>query len=608
MHHPVLQSWLELQSRSLGKPRAACVRVLPRCLPWAQTQQATPTLSLDHSGDPDAWIASLENESVPSTALDDLLSLATTSRSLVVATPDDVNKHGAQLLRIAQPIEVQGQVCGAVAIELDGHGTAEQDKVVRLLQWGTAWLDLLLTHNSSDASGVPVAAPSSWHAELPSLLQCVSTAESVQHAKMSVVGFLAHRLGLEFVALATRQAGKIHVDAVSGRANLSAQSELAERLVDEVQQSLVCIESRHADPSYSVDAPLLQTVLLESGAIGAVLIDECSQDTVLIAEPRRDESPTQALVEALDISVQVLGPAIDLKRQQHQTLTDRSRQRLNQGRQMMSQASGLVRLGLIAVAMILVLLFLLAKIPYRVSGGARVEGALQRAVIAPFDGFVTQAHVKAGEQVEKNDLLAELDDADMRLRLRELQGTKSETSKEYRQALAVFDKSRAKILETQLEQASARINQIEQQLNRTQLRAPFDGTVVSGDLSRSLGKPVQRGEILFEVAPLNEYRVAITIKDIDVAHLKPQQTGALVLAALPSQELTISVDSIAQLPDDEQHPGEFRVQAQLAGDVSVLRPGMRGIAKVQTSERARWWVWTHSLTDWLRYQVWRWMP
>jgi hypothetical protein len=59
-----------------------------------------------------------------------------------------------------------------------------------------------------------------------------------------------------------------------------------------------------------------------------------------------------------------------------------------------------------------------------------------------------------------------------------------------------------------------------------------------------------------------------------------------------------------------EEPGEpvFRVEAELVDEAPALRPGMEGIAKVTVGERRRWWIWTHALTDWLRLQLWRWLP
>jgi hypothetical protein len=44
-----------------------------------------------------------------------------------------------------------------------------------------------------------------------------------------------------------------------------------------------------------------------------------------------------------------------------------------------------------------------------------VEGAVQRAAVAPFDGYVTAARFRAGETVAEGEVLAEMDDQELRL-------------------------------------------------------------------------------------------------------------------------------------------------------------------------------------------------
>jgi len=45
----------------------------------------------------------------------------------------------------------------------------------------------------------------------------------------------------------------------------------------------------------------------------------------------------------------------------------------------------------------------------------------------------------------------------------------------------------------------------------------------------------------------------------------------------------------------------------LTGRNPTLRPGMDGVAKVHVGERKLVWIWTHSLFDWLRLNIWSWL-
>jgi RND family efflux transporter MFP subunit len=245
---------------------------------------------------------------------------------------------------------------------------------------------------------------------------------------------------------------------------------------------------------------------------------------------------------------------------------------------------------------------------YRVSAPAVIEGAVQRAIVAPFDGYIDTAEVRAGQTVAAGDLLARLDDRDLQNDRRRIQAEQNELADQHRQAVATLDHAGARVLEAQLAQNQAQLALIDEHLARTALRAPLDGVVISGDWSRALGVPVTRGDLLFEIAPLDDFRVAINVTDRDVAEVSDGQTGELVLSAMPRTPVRLRVTEIATLSaDDAAEPG-FRVEAEVIDELARLRPGMEGVAKIEVGERRRWWIWTHPLTDWLRLQWWRWWP
>ena len=58
------------------------------------------------------------------------------------------------------------------------------------------------------------------------------------------------------------------------------------------------------------------------------------------------------------------------------------------------------------------------------------------------------------------------------------------------------DRAAMRIVGAQLAQAEAQLALVVDRLARTRLVAPYDGVVVSGDLSQRLGSPVQQGEAM----------------------------------------------------------------------------------------------------------------
>ena len=88
--------------------------------------------------------------------------------------------------------------------------------------------------------------------------------------------------------------------------------------------------------------------------------------------------------------------------------------------------------------------------------------------------------------------------------------------KQQRMALGERDAPQVAILVPQIDQARAQLGLVDDRLAKTRLVAPFDGVVVRGDLSQELGVAVRRGDVLFEVAPLDEYRVVLAVDEHDI--------------------------------------------------------------------------------------------
>jgi multidrug efflux pump subunit AcrA (membrane-fusion protein) len=142
--------------------------------------------------------------------------------------------------------------------------------------------------------------------------------------------------------------------------------------------------------------------------------------------------------------------------------------------------------------------------------------------------------------------------------------------------------------------------------------APFDAVVVQGDLSQQLGSPVEQGKVLFELAPLDAWRVILKVDERDIAHVRQGQAGELVLTSLPGQLFPLTVRRITPVSVAEEGRNYFRVEAELQTDAGQpappMRPGMEGVGKVDAGHRSLLWIWTHRFTDWLRLKSWEWLP
>jgi RND family efflux transporter MFP subunit len=239
----------------------------------------------------------------------------------------------------------------------------------------------------------------------------------------------------------------------------------------------------------------------------------------------------------------------------------------------------------------------------------RVEGLIQRAVTAPFNSYVREAVHRAGDTVREGDLLARLDDRDLRIERVRLIAQREQLGKQYREAMANRDRAQLRILSSQIDQAEAQLALVEEQLARVNIVAPFDGVIVNGDLTQSLGAPLERGQTLFEVAPLDRYRVILHVDERDIGDVRLGQRGELVLSSMPGSHYAFVLDKITPVNVAKEGRNYFRVEARLDGEgAGRLRPGMEGVGKIQVDERRLIAIWTREMRNWIRLKLWAWMP
>lgn len=245
---------------------------------------------------------------------------------------------------------------------------------------------------------------------------------------------------------------------------------------------------------------------------------------------------------------------------------------------------------------------------YRVTAPASLEGRIQRVIVAPFDSYISNAFFRAGETVKAGDVIAELDSRELLLQQQHYAAQKDEYTRQYRQALAKREQAQAHIYKSQVSQAEAQLKLLEKKTQRSTLIAPLDGVIIAGDLSRSLGAPVKAGDVLFEVAPLDEYRLVIFVDEKQVVDVQADLHGVLNLKALPGTDLNFTVQKVSPVFEENTDGIAYRVEATLDDNHSTLRPGMQGVAKIDIDQRSFAWIYLHSLYDAIRLWLWSWLP
>ncbi len=521
-----------------------------------------------------------------------------------MSDPTDPNHQSSC---VAYPIAVKGELKGAVVLNLTPRPDQQLRDVLKDIHWGAAWLVNLFIQQPQHDQERKLTQMALVNALLANALQ----ENRVKSCAMVVVNDLAQRLSCDRVSLGLEQSGMIEIEAISNTANFDRKANLTRTIADAMDEVLDTGESL-TFPAFGDDALVsaAQAALAtESGALGVIsvpLVNDGRDIGVLTLERNSGIAFDAVDINTCKVLGTLLGAVVALKRDNEKGVLRRSWQAIRGGMRAL-YAPGHHGAKLMALLVFVAVLLLgLVKGEYRVSAKTVVEGAIQRATAAPFDGFIVETFVQAGDIVRKDQVMARLEDRDMKVELAKWTAENEQYLRKYRQAQANRDRASMGILYAQAEQSAAQVELIEKKLSRTRLLAPYDGVVVSGDLRQLVGTPIEMGKVLFETAPLDTFRVILQIDEREIGYLTSGQRGSLLLSGIPGEHFNFTVNQITPVAVAQDGRNFFRVEAKINGDVARLRPGMEGVGKVSVGRYRMIWIWTHSLTEWFTITFWKW--
>ena len=503
---------------------------------------------------------------------------------------------------ISCPLLLDGRPAAVVSAMISTRSEAQQHAVLQLLQWGGLWMESLADWQLS--------AQQEGGAYSVEIMAAILSHSASKAAAMEAVNRLAEIFSCERVSIGFRKGLTMRLEALSHVAGFDARTQMVRRIETAMEEALdqsntliypgipgdkSLLLRAHAELSEQKGSGSILTLPLpgRSGCVGAVTLERGSD------QPFEDR--TMARCESL---ARVIGPALELKRREERALFSRGAEGLSGS---VRKLLGPSMLGLkLTILALIALIGALSAVPgtYKVTAPAGIEGAVRQILVAPQAGFIKDAQVRAGDIVRAGQLIASLDDSNLKLEAQKWQSERSKIEKEYQEALAKRDRTELSILRVRIEQVDAELELVQEKIGRTQLHAPFDGILISGDLSQSLGSPVETGQVLFEVAPLDSYRVVLEVDEHDVAGMEQGKQGNLVVTALPQSSFKINVDQVVPVAESGEGRNFFKVEASLVEHSPLLRPGMRGVAKIGIGQRDLLWIWTHELFDRIRLWLW----
>lgn len=478
-----------------------------------------------------------------------------------------------------------GLALGVLCLELP-LGPNQYATTEHLILWSRAWLELLLKNTRERATGFET---------LLATLSQASAFESLQENSYTLATTLAQQFSLTQVIICIQHKGRFVTQAVSNVLNFERKAEQFFLLEKSLhwRDGAITLHDDYCQWLYSQKPPLTSECLpiVHGGQCYGAIV--CSWPVQRTLEP---QYKAQLRVIARHIAP-ILASQAQLKEPVHWRLRRRVRRfwhRLGRTQQMLA----------LVVPIALLLLLTLVPVQHKVTGDASLEGLVQRAIVSPDDGYLLEANVKAGEVLKKGQVIARLDQNSILLEIKRWQSEKQEYEGQFNRELNALNHTQMRIAKAKVAQAEAKLDLYKERLQRLTITAPIDGVIIKGDLSRAIGSPVERGQVLYEMAPVDEFRLVIIIGESQIRYLSPGQRGRLVLAAFPSDAVDFEVSSVASVFEEQQEGVFYRVEAELKQARDHLRPGMSGIAKVDVGSKPLGWVIAHPFWQWLLLQLW----
>jgi membrane fusion protein (multidrug efflux system) len=215
-----------------------------------------------------------------------------------------------------------------------------------------------------------------------------------------------------------------------------------------------------------------------------------------------------------------------------------------------------------------------------------VESDNDVALVARTSGPIVELLVEEGMKVEAGQLLARIDDAEIRARLELAKVNQGEAELAYERAKAQYEKeilSRALFdqASAKLEASRAQVHETQVQLDYTSIRAPFTGMIVTRFIK--FAQHVQSSTPMFRISAFDPLQCPIQVPEKDLGRLKVGQPAHLTVEAFPGERFEARVLRVSPVVDSATGTVKTMLEVETRGR---LRPGMFASVFLETDRHA----------------------
>lgn len=255
--------------------------------------------------------------------------------------------------------------------------------------------------------------------------------------------------------------------------------------------------------------------------------------------------------------------------------------------------------------MVSVLLMSVIRIEHKVRAPFLLKTDAAALVTSPFAGFIDQVNYHLGDLVMEGQVLVTLDRKELLLDEINLLAGRDKSKLESRAYESEAKMAEALMAHAAYLQEDAKLSITRHRLSLTEIKAPFDGIVVEGDLRERLFSPVQAGENLFKIVQIKDLLGGLQVDERDISYLAEGQVGQLAFASRPQDRFEVVIESFEPFSEVREEGNIFNLRVKLLEDAQDWwRPGMSGVCKINVGQASVLWILTHRTIETIRLWLW----
>ncbi|MGB8168291.1 MAG: HlyD family efflux transporter periplasmic adaptor subunit [Chthoniobacteraceae bacterium] len=503
---------------------------------------------------------------------------------------------GAESYTVAVPVAREGSPYGWLLAQLSVPNPRDLQAYVVLLQ---ALAGFLLYREQRRLTGEVHWALERTSSLLEVFRRAAAEVDTEKAARIAVDG-LREYFDCACIQLGTRRRDGFHLRAISGVARVDAKSPTHQPFEAAMHEALLLGERIDFRPDSLRTTANVAHELLQQQTAAAQLttIPFPGKRGALVLEWTASAPPSGEFATFIDAAAPLLPALFEVLERARPNPVLFAATRVWQ-----QSSENRKRAAIIGAAAVVLLLG--CPFHYSIRADCRLAPTVKRVVAAPFQGTLKKSFVRPGEHVTEGQPLAEMDNRELKLKEAELTAARERALKQRDKAMTNegegADFAAAQLATFEAQSVGREVDLVQRRIALLEVKAPLAGVVVSGDLRRAEGQPVQQGQVLFEVAPLDEMILEIDVPDREISRVETGLPVRFRLEAFAGEPWSGEVSKLH--PQSEQRDGRnvfiAEVPVRNADRQLELRPGMRGRAVIRSDRRPLIWIIGHRLWEFI---------